>query len=191
MGRMPARITGQQGITLFELLVAVLLLGMVSTMIYSVLNVGIGFSSKGEERIASMAREQSLLNLLRRQVSCAWYDMRQNRIRISGEENLLRVVTRQPFLNRGAGTVLAVYRYDEVSQTLYYLEKKDYYNIDYGEEYRPDLSEMEPIYSGGGPLFLAWNEEVGAVTARVGEREYLFSPKCLPQLKNITLSMRR
>jgi len=180
----------QQGITLFELLVAVLLLGMVSTMIYSVLNVGIKFSVKGEESIGILAREQGLLSLLQRQVSCAWFDTRLNKVMISGGDGTLRIVTRQPLLHRSAETVLAVYRYDEASRKLYYLEKKDYYNLQYGENYQPSFDEMEPIYSSRLPLLLAWDLETSRVSVHLGEREYAFFPKCLPPAQNITLSMR-
>lgn len=91
----------RQGITLFELLIAVVLLGMVSTMIYSVLNVGIAFSAKGGSRLESLAREKNLLGLLRRQVNGAWYDLRFGRAEISGGDGVLRIVTRQPLLHRG------------------------------------------------------------------------------------------
>ncbi len=182
---------GRQGFTLFELLVAVVLLGMISTMLYSVLNVGIAFSRKGEEQLARLAREQSLLDLLRRQVACAWYDQRQNRVRISGEENLLRIITRQPLLNRSAGTVLAVFRYDEGAQILYYLERKDYYNSKYGEEYRPEPSEMEPLYRAREGFSLAWDAEEATVSAVVGQREYLFSAKSQAPPKSNPFLLRR
>ena len=61
--RSEATFRGQRGITLFELLIAVVLLGMVSTMIYSVLNVGITFSAKGEKHLETLARKKNLLSL--------------------------------------------------------------------------------------------------------------------------------
>ncbi|MFA6283225.1 MAG: prepilin-type N-terminal cleavage/methylation domain-containing protein, partial [Desulfurivibrionaceae bacterium] len=83
---------GQRGITLFELLIAVVLLGMVSTMIYSVLNVGITFSARGERHLETLSREKNLLSLLRRQVNGAWYDLRFGKVVISGGDGVLRIV---------------------------------------------------------------------------------------------------
>ncbi|MDP2753506.1 MAG: prepilin-type N-terminal cleavage/methylation domain-containing protein, partial [Nitrospirota bacterium] len=121
---------GQHGITLCELLIAVVLLGMVSTMIYSVLNVGITFSARGGKHLETLTREKNLLSLLRRQVNGAWYDLRFGRAQISGGDGVLRIVTRQPLLHRNAGSVLTVYRVNEAEQALYYLEKKDYFNTE-------------------------------------------------------------
>ena len=172
----------RQGITLFELLIAVVLLGMVSTMIYSVLNVGINFSAKGASRLESLAREKNLLGLLRRQVNGAWYDPRFGRMQISGGEGVLRIVTRQPLLHRAAGSVLAVYRVNEAEQALYYLEKKDFFNADYGENYLPDFSEMEKMYAyaANRPVALAYEPEQSTVTVTLGEEAFAFVPKCLP-----------
>ena len=47
-GKSIGRLRSRQGVTLFELLVAMTLLVMVTAMLYSVLNVGIKFSDKGE-----------------------------------------------------------------------------------------------------------------------------------------------
>lgn len=171
---------GQRGITLFELLIAVVLLGMVSTMIYSVLNVGITFSARGTKHLETLAREKNLLSLLRRQVNGAWYDLRFGRVQISGGDGVLRIVTRQPLLYRDAGSVLAVYRVNEGEQSLYYLEKKDYFNADYNEEYLPDFSEMERMYASDRPVRLAYDPEQSRVTVALGGEEFAFAPKCLP-----------
>ena len=180
--RVVKRLRCRQGITLFELLIAVVLLGMVSTMIYSVLNVGVSFSARGASRLESLAREKNLLGLLRRQVNGAWYDPRFSRMQISGEGGVLRIVTRQPLLHRAAGSVLAVYRVNEAEQTLYYLEKKDYFNADYGERYLPDFSEMEKMYAyaANRPLALAYEPEQSTVVVTLGEEAFAFVPKCLP-----------
>ncbi|MFA7348344.1 MAG: prepilin-type N-terminal cleavage/methylation domain-containing protein [Desulfurivibrionaceae bacterium] len=170
----------QAGITLFELLIAVVLLGMVSTMIYSVLNVGINFSVKGGEHLNRLARERNLLGLLQRQVNEASYDLRSGKVDISGEEGLLRIVTRQPLLHRTAGVVLAVYRVNPDEQALYYLEKKDYFNVEYGEKFLPDFSEMRKMYAGDRPVALAYDSGKGSVTVGLGEEEFVFFPKCLP-----------
>lgn len=170
----------QQGITLFELLIAVVLLGMVSTMIYSVLNVGINFSARGGKHLERQARERNLLSLLRRQVNEASYDLRSGKVEISGGDGLLRIVTRQPLLHRTAGLVLAVYRVNAAEQTLYYLEKKDYFNVEYGEKFLPDFSEMEKMYAADRPVVLTYDSGKGSVSVNLGEEEFVFYPKCLP-----------
>ena len=184
-GRMSAavfskKLRSQRGITLFELLIAVVLLGMVSTMIYSVLNVGITFSARGGKHLETLSREKNLLSLLRRQVNGAWYDLRFGRVEISGGDGVLRIVTRQPLLHRDAGSVLAVYRVNAAEQALYYLEKKDYFNTDYGEKYLPDFSEMVKMYGGERPVALAFEPAQSRVTVTLGGEAFAFSPKCLP-----------
>jgi len=171
---------GQRGITLFELLIAVVLLGMVSTMIYSVLNVGITFSARGEKHLETLSREKNLLSLLRRQVNAAWYDLRIRRVEISGGDGVLRIVTRQPLLHRTAGAVLAVYRVNAAEQALYYLEKMDYFNTGYGEKYLPEFSEMEKMYASDRPMSLAYDPQQSRVTVSLAGEEYAFVPKCLP-----------
>lgn len=170
----------QAGITLFELLIAVVLLGMVSTMIYSVLSVGINFSAKGEKQLARLTREKNLLSLLRRQVNGAWYDMRFGKILISGGDGVLRIATRQPLLHRAEGIVMAVYRVNESEQALYYQEKKDYYNTDYNEEYLPDFTEMERMYAADRPFALNYEPEINRVSVNLDGEEFVFYPKCLP-----------
>ena len=178
--RFSKTLRGQHGITLFELLIAVVLLGMVSTMIYSVLNVGINFSARGEKHLETLTRVENLLSLLRRQVNGAWYDLRFGRVEISGGDGVLRIVTRQPLLHRTAGTVLAVYRINEAEQALYYLEKVDYFNTEYGEKYLPDFSEMEKIYAAERPMTLAYEPEKSRVIVSLGGETFSFVPKCLP-----------
>ena len=178
--RLVKTLRGQHGITLFELLVAVVLLAMVSTMIYSVLNVGIKFSARGGKHLETLSREKNLLSLLRRQVNGAWYDLRLGRAEISGGDGVLRIVTRQPLLHRNAGSVLAVYRVNVAEQALYYLEKKDYFNTGYGEGYLPDFSEMEKMYGAERPVGLAYDPEQSRVTVTLSGEAFAFVPKCLP-----------
>ena len=172
----------QRGITLFELLVAMVLLAMVSTMIYSVLNLGINFSARGGKHLEILSREKNLLSLLRRQVNGAWYDLRFSKALISGGGGVLRIVTREPLLHRSAGSVLAVYRVNAAEQALYYLEKIDYFNTAYGDEYLPDFREMEKMYSYGAdrPVTLAYDSEKSMVIVGLDGEEFSFVPKCLP-----------
>lgn len=182
---------GQQGVTLFELLVAVLLLGLVSTMIYSVLNVGISFSAKGEARLVRIGREQGIVTLLKRQVEGAWYEMRRSRVKIVGGQGTLLIATRQPLIHREQGVVLAVYRYNESEGALYYAEKKDFYNTDYNEDYLPDYTEMDLLFSATDPLEISYDSGVDQVRFVHGDREFLFSPKCVAVKNTVILSMRQ
>ena len=171
-------LVSQTGVTLFELMVAVLLLGMVSTMIYSLLNVGITFAEKGEAQILAMEQEHGLLDLLHRQINSAWYDTRLKKIRIVAEDDTLKIFTRQPLLYRTAGLVLAIYRYDPAEQTLYYTEKRDYYNIDYTDEYVPDFDDMYFLLSPNKEVAWSQDEEAGSVSIEYGDKQYEFIPKC-------------
>ena len=178
----------QEGVTLFELLVAVLLLALVSTMIYSVLSAGINFNAKGEEKLQLIAQEQGLVSLLRRQVRGAIYDMQQRRPKITATPETLQIITTQPFFAGESVTVFVVYRYNEADSSLYYLEKKDFYNSDYNEDFLPDLDEMTRIMTTRLPLTLGYEQEAGQVTLQYNDRKYLFSPRCRPAADNIILS---
>ena len=171
------RIVSTKGFTLFELLVAVLLLAMVSTMIASVLGVGINFATKGEERILALAREYGFLDLLQRQVSAAYYDERRRQMLISADEDILRLVTRNPLLYETTGPVLAIYRYRPEEGSLYYTEKRDYFNVDYDDDYVPDFAEMRFLVKTEEPPALAYDLESGIVAVRFRGREYEFMPK--------------
>jgi len=170
----------QAGFTLFELMIAMLLVTMVSVMIYSILNVGIKFSEKGEGKIVSMARKHGLLGLLQRQVQSAVYSEKERKLLIYANGDLFKIVTRSPFIYRGVGVVLAMYRYDEGSQTIYYQEKRDYYNIDYGEDYMPDFADMVVLAENEPSFGLTYDEAMGPeVTLNYRGREEIFIPKSL------------
>lgn len=166
------------GFTLFEVLVAVLLLAIISSMIYSVLNVGIRFSAQGEKKILALEREIGLLELLRRQVMGGLYDERQKKVIISAEESQLMVVTRAPLLYPELGVVAAFYRFDPDSESLYYQEKKDFFNTDYDDQYQPDFEEMYLLLEGAGPIQFGYDEESKVVQVTFMEKEYEFSPWC-------------
>lgn len=171
--------SGRAGFTLFELMVAVLLLGMISTMIYSVLNTSIRFTQRGEEKIIQVARQQGLLSLLHRQIRSAWYDERKNNVAISSGDNILRLVTRYPLYYRYAGVVLVFYRYEPYEQKLYYTEKRDYYNIDYNDDYVPELEEMMLLSENIRDLSFVVDEESLDVTIEYGGESHIFTAKCV------------
>lgn len=170
----------QGGFTIFELLIAMLLVTMVSVMIYSILNVGIKFSAQGDQKILALERQYGFLNLLKRQVSSALYNVKEKKMLIYADDTLFRIVTRNPFIYRSAGVVLAIYRYDSGAQTIYYTEKRDYYNIDYDEEYIPDFEDMIELARNEEDFSITYEEAMGpeVVLSFRGE-EYVFLPKCI------------
>jgi len=179
----PGRTDGQGGVTLLELLVAMLILVMVSAMLYSVLNVGIGFSRKGEARTIAAARERAFLGLLHRQVQGAWFDRKERKPVLDASGYRLKLVTSAPLLNRDLGVVLAVYRYDPKEDVLYYAEKKDYYNADFRENYEPDRKDMLVLMREVGGLSLEYQADSGTVMVRCRGREYGLPVRCwLPEV---------
>ncbi|MBU0728261.1 MAG: prepilin-type N-terminal cleavage/methylation domain-containing protein [Proteobacteria bacterium] len=189
-GKLPARpggfhalekmiIAGDQGVTLFELMVAVLLLGMISTMIYSVLNVGITFSAKGENKILEIERKYAFLDLMHRQIHSALYNKTESRIMIAAQENILKIVTRSPMIYRQEGLVLAIYRYDPIEEDVYYTEKRDFYNADYQDEYVPDFDDMRLLLHNAGSITFAYDPATanGVQLEYLGE-SYDIVPRC-------------
>jgi prepilin-type N-terminal cleavage/methylation domain-containing protein len=174
----PACKARHDGFTLIEVLVAMLMLGMVTVMIYSVLNVGIKMSAKGEKAIYGAARQHGVMRLLHDQIISACYDNLSRKVLISGGDEILRVVTRSPLRYRNDGVVLAIYRYDSSTDTLYYIEKRDYYNTDYNEEYVPAFDDMLVLGTGLEPVSFAVDEKSQAVTVNYGEKSSVIVPKC-------------
>ncbi len=162
------------GVTLFELLVAVLLLSIASGMIYSVLHTSIKFSEKGEKKIQEMARQHGLLELMHKQIKCAWFEDAQRKVKVAADNDILRVVTRYPLKYRSVGLVLAVYRYNADEQAMYYLEKKDFYNIDYDDQYIPDFDEMELLAPDIVTISMTYDEKARLLTVEAGDATYEF-----------------
>lgn len=169
----------QRGVTLVELMVAMLLLVMVTAMLYSMLNVGIKFSQKGENRLALIGLERSFLNVLHRQVHGAWYDQRQKKLLLDAKRNLLKIVTTSPLLERDGGLVLAVYLYDPGNGVLYYTEKLDFFNVAYDEGYAPAPAEMivllRDIEEGG--IDWQYDEADGVLAVSYLGRDYEMLPR--------------
>ena len=175
----PSWRTRERGFTLFEVMVAVLMLAMVSSMIYSILNVSIRFSEKGDNSILQLEREQGLIGILQRQIKNGWYDEQKKQVDIiAPDETMLRITTRAPLLYPLAGVVIAVYRYDPDSATLYYLEKRDFYNIDYNEDYVPAYEDMQPLVENCLPLSFSYEENSSSVTVVYDGKEFNFTPWC-------------
>ena len=164
------------GFTLFEVLVAVLLLAIISSMIYSVLNAGIRFSEQGERKILGLERELGLLSLLKRQVQGGWYDEKKKQVIISANEDLLRMVTTAPLLYPDAGVVMVFYRIDRDGDAVYYQEKRDFYNIYYDEEFEPDFEEMLLLLNESGLQQFEYDEESKIVHVTFSGAAYEFVP---------------
>ncbi|MEN8134911.1 MAG: prepilin-type N-terminal cleavage/methylation domain-containing protein [Thermodesulfobacteriota bacterium] len=172
------RVAGsQKGVTLIELMVAMLLLVMVTAMLYSVLNVGIRFSQKGEERLAVIGLERSFLDLLHRQVHGVWYDQSQKKLLIDVERNLLKMVTTSPMVERDGGLVLAVYLYDPGDGVLYYTEKLDFYNVDYDESYAPAPDEMIVLLRDINEIDWQYDEAEGLLELSYLGQDYELLPR--------------
>ncbi|MDD5758548.1 MAG: prepilin-type N-terminal cleavage/methylation domain-containing protein [Desulfobulbaceae bacterium] len=174
-----ARGCEQGGFTLFEVMIAMILLAMVAAMIYSVLNVGIKFADQGGKKILAMERKYGFLTLVQRQITSAVYDPVKKRIMMSANDDIFKVVTRNPLVYPEAGVVLAIYRYNAGERAIYYVEKRDYYNVDYTDEYVPDFDEMTILAQDEESFSVQYDEEAGPevlVTFR-GE-EYALVPRC-------------
>jgi len=176
---MTAQMHKQRGFTLFELLVAMLLLAMISVMIYSSLHVGIKFAAKGEKKVLAMEHKYGLLNLLKSQISSAVYDMKKHELMIWADDDSFKLVTRNPYIYEDAGMVLAIYRYDSSERVIYYTEKRDYYNLDYDEQYLPDISDMTLLASDEDSFAVKYDKDIGPeVTFTYREKDYTLVPEC-------------
>jgi len=169
----------RRGITLLELMVAMLIMALVATMLYSVLNLGINFSRKGEVRARELGRERALLELLHRQVHGAWSDRIQKKVLIGGIGNELKLVTTAPLLYRDQGVVLAIYLYDPKEDILYYTEKKDFYKPDYFlDGFEADSKEMMVLAKGIGNIQLEYKADLGQVNIVFHGRSYDLPIRC-------------
>ncbi len=176
---MTAQMHNQQGFTLFELLVAMLLLAMISVMIYSSLHVGIKFAAKGEKKVLAMEHKYGLLNLLKSQISSAVYDVKKKELMVWANDDSFKLVTRNPYIYEDVGMVLAIYRYDSSEKAIYYTEKRDYYNLDYDDQYLPDISDMILLASGEDSFAVKYDKDTGPeVIFTYREKEYNLVPKC-------------
>ncbi len=175
--RRPPPINNAAGLSLLEVMVALLLLTMVSTMISSMLNRSIFFADQGEEKSQEIAKQYALVSLLERQVQSGWYNPRTKKVLIAGEKDFLRLATATPFQTRPGQVVMAFYRYSPEEKTLYYLEKKDFYNTEY-DDLIPDFSEMIALVTAEQGLSLDFDEEDVRVTLRYGGHAYAFRPWC-------------
>lgn len=183
--RRPKNMENESGLSLLEVMVALLLLTIASTMIYSMLNRSIFFANKGEGKIQAIEEQYALVSLLQRQVQSGWYDPRTKKVLIAGEKDFLRLATATPFQAKAGQVVMGFYRYNEEEKTLYYLEKKDFYNSDY-DDLIPDYSEMISLVSVERGLSLEFAEEGNIVSLSYGDHSYAFQPWCTTTSEEMT-----
>ncbi|MEN8257568.1 MAG: prepilin-type N-terminal cleavage/methylation domain-containing protein [Thermodesulfobacteriota bacterium] len=176
----------QTGLSLLEVMVAMLLLTIASGMIYSMLNRSIFFAGKGENKSREIEEHYALVSLLQRQVQSGWRNPTTTRkVLISGRKDLLRLATATPFQARTGQVVMAFYRYNPEENTLYYLEKKDFYNPDY-TELIPDYSDMMALITVPRGLSLDFDEESNTVTLIYIDQTYEFRPWCAPEVLEVS-----
>ena len=203
----------QSGFTLFEVLIAMILLAMVAAMIYSVLNVGIKFTDQGGRKILAMERKYGFLILVQRQITSAVYDPTKKRILMAADDEVFEVVTRNPFIYPEAGVVLAIYRYNAGERAIYYTEKRDYYNIDYSflsplmstggsvqsplggggnDKYVPGFEEMTVLAQDEEPFSVKYDEDASPeVTVTYRGEEYALVPKCADATAKLKLTFEK
>ena len=123
-----------------------------------------------------MERSLGLLSLLQRQVRGSWYDEKKKQVLIYADVSQFRIVTTAPLLYPDAGVVMAFYRIDPDDQAVYYLEKRDFYNIEYDEQYNPEFEEMHLLLRNSEIQQFEYEEESKIVRVTFSEAEYEFSP---------------
>lgn len=165
------------GLSLLEVMVALLLLTIAAAMIASMLDRSLFFADRGEGKSREIEEHYALVALLQRQVQAGWFNPRTKKVEISGDRDLVRLVTAIPFQAGTGRVVMAFYRYNPDDNTLYYLEKKDFYNTEYSDMV-PDYSEMTALISGARGLGLEFDETTTTVTLTYGPRSYAFRPWC-------------
>ncbi len=167
--------SGEAGMTLIEIVVAVLLMATVTVVMYQAMSASIGFSDRGDARLRGFGRERALLDLLHRQIHAAMYDEAERKPWIAVEEDSLRLVTREPLI-AARGPVMAFFRID--SGRLYYQERRDYYNGDYREHGLP-VDRMRLLAEDVSGLVFGETGDSGGVTVTLAGREYDIYPRCL------------
>lgn len=177
----------QQGFTLLEVMIATLIFSMISVLIFSMLNRSFDFTAKGEERVLQVERHYGFINLVRRQVQGAWYDLQQKEMQIRNvTENQFALVTTSSLMYGPATLVMAFYEFDPGEATLYYTERRDFYNPDYLDEF-PDRAGMIPLLKPEGTFSLQADPDSDFVTLRYGTETYVFHPFCTKESQEFDL----
>ena len=77
---------------------------------------------------------------------------------------------------RKSKNILLASHVEPDGDALYYQEKKDFFNVDYNEDYEPDFEEMQFLLETPGPLQFEYDEERKTVTVTYLGSEYEFAP---------------
>lgn len=166
------------GFTLLEVMISILMFSMISVLIFSMLDRSFVFTAKGEAQVLRLEQQYGLINLVRRQVQGAWLDPKQKKVHLNSEnEYQFSIITTSSLMFQGSPLVIAFYEFNPGDATLYYTERKDYYNPDYVDQF-PDLEEMIPLLHVPEPFSLQADAESDFVTLFFNNEHYIFHPFC-------------
>ena len=97
------------------------------------------------------------------------------------DDESLRLITMRPLMYRDAEVVLAIYRFNTDDRTVYYTEKKDFYNPDFDQDYLPEFDDMAALISIENDFSWDYDPDSGEVTIEYENSGYTFKPRCWPQ----------
>jgi prepilin-type N-terminal cleavage/methylation domain-containing protein len=175
----------QRGLTLLEVMISVLIFSMISVLIFSILDRSAAFTAKGDKRVRTLEQNYNLSSLIRRQVQGAWIDQKQQKAGINQLSDLqISIITTSSIMYPPTTLVIAFYDFDEESGTLFYTERRDFYNQDYNDQF-PPIEEMIPLLVTDQPFRLQTTEESNLVSLTLAGKQYTFHPFCLQQDEEI------
>ncbi len=174
----------QRGLTLLEVMISILIFSMISVLIFSILDRSALFTTKGEEQVRKLEQHYNLTLLVRRQVQGAWIDPATKSPNINQlSDQQFSVITTSSIMYPAASLILAFYEFDPDTGTLYYTERRDFYNPDYNDNFPPQ-DDMIPLLKTDKPFQLYTGEDSSLVTLVLAGKEYRFYPMCLKQLED-------
>ncbi len=175
------------GFTLLEVMISIVIFGMISTLIFSILDRSFVFTEKGEAKILKIEQQNGFIDLVRRQVQGAWVDPRRRTTHINSEnEQQFSIVTTSSIMFAGSPLVVAFYEFEPSTNTVYYTERKDFYNPDYVEQF-PNQEEMIPLLNVDDSFSLQTDENSDFVILFLNNKEYIFHPFCTKQPEDFDL----
>lgn len=175
--------TNHRGFTLLEVMISVLIFSMISVLIFSILDRSVLFTAKGEEQVRELEQHYNLTLLVRRQVQGAWIDPATKSPRLNQlSDQQFSIITTGSIMYPVASLVIAFYEFDPDTGTLYYTERRDFYNPEYTDHFPPQEG-MIPLLVTDKPLQLHSEEESNLVTLVLAGKEYRFHPMCSKPLE--------
>jgi prepilin-type N-terminal cleavage/methylation domain-containing protein len=171
----------QSGFTLLEVMISIFIFGLISALVFSILDRSFVFSAKGEARVLEIEQQYGLINLVRRQVQGAWFDQKRKKVHISSEtENRFALITTSSLMYSPSVLVMAFYEFDPRDSMLYYTERRDFYNLDYRDE-PPATEDMIPLLHIEGDFSLQADPDSDFVILLFKNKKYVFHPFCTEQ----------